>query len=91
MSKKFKKVNREKVKSKKMELEKFPGFLPGLLDIDIDSYDWWQFLERKGLYNQVMEQREKTRHQSFEEDKLDLIHWCEENPQYADFIIWEDE
>ena len=28
---------------------------------------------------------------SFQEDKDELIKWCNENPQYADFIIWNGE
>ena len=84
-------INFEKIRSKKMELERYPGYLPGLVETCIDSRDWMDFLEKEGLLTEELEAKIFDRHKSFTEEKEDLIHWCEDNPQYSDFIIWEEE
>ncbi|MBO6275711.1 hypothetical protein [Methanobrevibacter sp.] len=84
-------IDFEKIRSKKMELEKYPGYLPGLIETCIDRRDWMDFLEKEGLLTRELENKIFDRHMSFQEEKEELIQWCEENPQYADFIIWEED
>lgn len=84
-------IDFEKIRSKKMVLEKYPGYLPGLIQTSIDSKDWMDFLEKEGLLTRELEDKIFDRQGSFQEDKDELIKWCNENPQYADFIIWNGE
>ena len=83
-------IDFEKIRSNKMMLEKYPGYLPGLVETCIDSRDWMDFLEKEGLLTRKLEDKIFDRSKSFQEEKEELIKWCEENPEYADFIIWED-
>lgn len=81
------KINYSLIKAKSKELENYPGFLPGiiLMEIDIDKY--YSVLEKEGLFEQLYDKLNKSRRQSFTQMVYELKSWVEDNPEYKDFII----
>ena len=87
---KVKYINYGIMRSKKME--RYPGYLPALVQDAINSREWMEFLKKEGLLTRDLEDKiYANRHNTHQQDKEELIKWCEENPQYADFITWEED
>ena len=91
---KFLTENDDAIRAKRMELEKYPGLLPGIIQIspEFDLRDWHEFLIKEGLWNEEFQDKlHDQKKQSYEEEVKEFIEWVEKHPEYSDFIIWGEE
>lgn len=78
-----------KIKSKSKELESYPGYLPWIIQREIDLDNYHNNLEKKGLYNQLKDQLSESMMFSYKKHKEEFIHWINTNPEYSEFLIEE--
>lgn len=78
-----------KIKSKAKELEEHPGYLPWIIQREIDLENYFNHLERKGLYDGFKDQLAESMMLSYEKHKEEFIKWIHDNPKYSEFLIEE--
>lgn len=70
------------------ELETFEGYLPCLLrPLPFNNVKYYTNLQKIGLYEEVIEQVEKTRHYSLDEKMDELALWVKDHPKYSDVLV----
>ena len=78
-----------KIKSKAEELEKYPGYLPWIIQREIDLDNYHSNLEKKGLYDKFKDNLSESMMFSYKKHKEEFIRWINNNPEYSEFLIEE--
>ena len=78
-----------KIKSKAKELETYSGYLPWIIQREIDLENYFNFLEKKGLYDKFKDRLSETRTASYQKHKEEFLQWISHNPEYQEFLIEE--
>ena len=81
------KLNHKEIQNKREELESYKGYLPSLIQMEIDYDNYIEFLKKEGLFDDLMIQLSKSRHFSRPKRESELKNWVNEHPEYSDFII----
>lgn len=81
--------NQLKIRSKAKELEEYQGYLPWIIQREIDLDNYHNNLEKKGLYNQLKDQLSESMMLSYKKHKEEFIQWINKNPEYSEFLIEE--
>ncbi len=78
-----------KIKSKAKELEEYPGYLPWLIQREIDLENYFNFLEKKGLLDKFKNKLSQSMMLPYKKHKEEFIQWINHNPEYSEFLIEE--
>ena len=91
-------INYDAIKARSKELEKYPGYLPGIILLEIDEFAYMEFLDQegllddgKGLASELAWKLSKSRKASYKECKKEFPRWIKEHPEFKDFIIESEE
>ena len=69
-------------------LEKFEGYVPCLLrPAPFNNLKYYENLKKNGLYDEVVEKTDETRHYTFEEKMNELVDFVKNHPEYSDVIV----
>lgn len=70
------------------ELETFEGYVPCLLrPAPFNLLRYYDNLQKKGLYDEVIEKTEQARDFSFDEKMSELEEFVKKHPKYSDVLI----
>ena len=83
------KINYEKIKKDAVKLEKFPGYLPCIIRLEINEFNYLEFIEKEGLLDKLYNKLVESRKFSFSEMLDEFARWVNDNPEYKDFLIEE--
>ena len=78
-----------KIKSKVQELEEYPGYLPWIIQREIDLENYYNHLKKKGIYNKFKDKLSESKMASYKKHKEEFIQWVNNNPEYSEFLIKE--
>ena len=81
------KINYAKIKEDAEKLEKFPGYLPGIIQMEINVTNYFDFLKKEGLWDDLEKELYRSRRFSFQEHLDDFKKWVNNHPEYENYII----
>lgn len=76
-----------KIKSKAKELEEYQGYLPWMIQREIDLENYFNYLEKKGLLDKFKDRLSESKMLSYEKHKEEFLQWIDSNPEYSEFLI----
>lgn len=89
-------INYDAIKDKSKELEKYPGFLPAIICLEIDGWEYMEFLNQQGLLDddngmasELAWKLSKSRKNSIKQRDEEFLRWIKEHPEFKDFLIEE--
>ncbi len=76
------------IKKNKDKFQKFPGYLPALIRLEIDEWEYMEFLEKEGLLDdKLYNQLNKSRKSSYKEWIDEFPQWIKEHPEFEEFVF----
>lgn len=87
-------INYDAIKARSKELEKYPGFLPAIISLEIDEWKYMEFLDQQGLLDdgngyasELAWKLSKSRKCSIKERDEEFLRWIKKHPEFKEFII----